>query len=97
MRYFHRPAKEKKNVRWYTLHLQPDLFGGYDLICRWGRIGRKTVSEKLERFTSVQHARMRLNTLSALQIENGFVEVDRHPEEAVQQAGHQLKLAWAGA
>lgn len=97
MRYFHRPAQDQKNVRWYTLHLQPDLFGGYDVICRWGRIGRKTVSERLERFASVQHARLRLNSLSAQQIENGFCEVDRHPEESLQTTGRQLKLAWAGA
>jgi predicted DNA-binding WGR domain protein len=97
MRYFHRPAENQKNVRWYTLHLQPDLFGGYDVICRWGRVGRKTVSERLERFSSAQHAKLRLNSLSALQIESGFVEVDKHPEESLQRPGHQLKLAWAGA
>lgn len=96
MRYFHRPALNQKDVRWYTLHVQPDLFGGFDLVCRSGRIGRRKVCEELERFGSVHLAQRRLSVLSSMRLESGFVELDRHPAEHSQEPGVQLRLAWAG-
>ena len=31
----------KNMARFYTLSIQPNLFGGYSLIRRWGRIGSR--------------------------------------------------------
>ena len=27
--------------RWYGMALQPNLFGGIDVVCSWGRIGQR--------------------------------------------------------
>ena len=32
--------------RWYSMHVQHDLFGNIWLICRWGRLGQKGGSER---------------------------------------------------
>ena len=31
------PSRNRR--RWYTLCLQPTLFGEIDLVCQWGRLG----------------------------------------------------------
>ena len=33
--------REKRMARFYSLSVQPNLFGGYSLICEWGRIGQR--------------------------------------------------------
>lgn len=37
--YLERHQPNKRLARFYCLHLAPTLFGGYDLIREWGRIG----------------------------------------------------------
>ena len=50
MRYFHLPGPKKKGTKWYSVHLQPDLFGGTHLISRWGRVGSAKVSQSIDRY-----------------------------------------------
>ena len=37
--YFQSIDPTRNRFRWYLLDLQPDLFGGVNLVRRWGRIG----------------------------------------------------------
>jgi hypothetical protein len=34
-----RRDQERRMARFYTMHLAPTLFGGWDLVREWGRIG----------------------------------------------------------
>ena len=34
-----RRDQEQRMARYYTMHLAPTLFGGWDLVREWGRIG----------------------------------------------------------
>jgi predicted DNA-binding WGR domain protein len=34
-----RRDRERRMARFYTMHLAPTLFGGWDLVREWGRIG----------------------------------------------------------
>jgi predicted DNA-binding WGR domain protein len=47
MLYFQSIDPSRNRFRWYLLDLQADLFGGVNLVRRWGRIGRpgRTSSE----------------------------------------------------
>ena len=38
-----RRDRKKRMARFYSLSVQPNLFGGYSLICEWGRIGQRGV------------------------------------------------------
>ena len=53
MVYFTKIDAARHMARFYALDLQPDLFGGWALVRRWGRIGqagqiRSTLYEKQE-------------------------------------------------
>ena len=48
--YFKSIDPTPNRFRWYTLDLQPDLFGGVNLVCRWGRIGQRGGSVRSEHF-----------------------------------------------
>ena len=94
MRYFHLPGPKKMGTKWYSVHLQPDLFGGTHLISRWGRVGRSKVSQNIERFTSVTEATNQLEVVVLSQLEVGYTELERseiehHMRPAV---GQQLQL-----
>ena len=81
MRYFHLPALEKKGTKWYSVHLQPDLFGGTHVICRWGRVGQSKVSQSVERYTCTKEASSRLELLTLGRLEAGYTEVERSEVE----------------
>lgn len=40
-------VREQGKRRWYSIHVQPCLFGGVSVVCRWGRIGNVGGAEKV--------------------------------------------------
>ncbi len=75
MKYFRKHTETANAAQWYSLHLQSNLFGGFDVICRWGRVDSPRRREQVEPFSSQQEAICRLDTLSAERIRRGFVLV----------------------
>jgi predicted DNA-binding WGR domain protein len=58
--------------RWYSVHLQPRLFGGVDVVCAWGRLGYAGGSERSEFFEDVAAAKERVEELRRLRIRRGY-------------------------
>ena len=46
----------ENRFRWYAMSLHRCLFGGIDLVCRWGRLGQSGGSEKYIHFDDEHHA-----------------------------------------
>ncbi|MEC7765062.1 MAG: WGR domain-containing protein [Pseudomonadota bacterium] len=57
--------------RYYHMSLQPDLFGGVDLVREWGRIGRRGQS-LIERHPDEQSAMDAMTTREALKRKRGY-------------------------
>ena len=94
MRYFHLPGPKKVGTKWYSIHLQPDLFGGTHLVSRWGRVGQSKVSQNIERYSCVTEATNQLEHLTLGRLEAGYTEVERSELERhiVPAVGQQLQL-----
>ena len=97
MRYFHLPGPKKKGTKWYSVHLQPDLFGDTHLICRWGRVGRAKVSQSIDRYDCAAEATSQLELVTLGRLEAGYTQVKRSEIERHLQVrpGQQLLLLTA--
>ena len=58
--------------RWYSVHLQPRLFGGVDVVCAWGRLGYAGGSERWEFFEDAAAAKERVEHLRRLRLKRGY-------------------------
>lgn len=60
--------------RYYALGLQPTLFGGVDVVRRWGRLGTQGGGQVLvESFANQDAARIALQTWTAKKRRRGYV------------------------
>lgn len=60
--------------RYYALALQPTLFGGVDVIRRWGRLGTQGGGQVLvESFADQDAARIALETWTAKKRRRGYL------------------------
>ena len=60
--------------RYYALAVQPTLFGGVDVIRRWGRIGTQGRGQELaERFADQAAAEAALETWKAKKRRRGYI------------------------
>ncbi|KRS12681.1 WGR domain-containing protein [Roseovarius indicus] len=57
--------------RFYRMALQPDLFGGVDLVREWGRIGRRG-QLMIERHTGADEAVVSMRRLEAVKRKRGY-------------------------
>lgn len=48
--YLTRVSTVQNMYRFYTLHIEPDLFGGCSLVRRWGRIGSSGGQKRIEHY-----------------------------------------------
>jgi len=55
MRRFEKIDAAKNMSRYYQLQVLPDLFGGFVLVCEWGRIGRQG-QEQRHHFATMEEA-----------------------------------------
>ncbi len=61
-----------KNMhRYYRLSIQPDLFGGYNLMREWGRIGRGGQLRQ-EHFESKKEAQDAMIALAGIKQQRGY-------------------------
>jgi len=72
MKYFRKHPEALKAAKWYSLHLQSNLFGGFDVICRWGRVDNPRRTERIEPFSTQHEAITRLESLSVERVRSGF-------------------------
>ncbi len=49
---------EKNQHRFYALSINPNLFGGWSVIRRWGRIGSRTGGQKIDLYDDLESAQM---------------------------------------
>ncbi|OGQ89556.1 MAG: hypothetical protein A2289_07210 [Deltaproteobacteria bacterium RIFOXYA12_FULL_58_15] len=75
MMYFRSIEPSRNRYRWYALGLQPDLFGGVNLVHQWGRIGNKGGSRRLEHFTDLNAAELALQAAAARRTKRQYVLV----------------------
>ena len=72
MKYFRKTINASKPPKWYSLHLQYNIFGGFDVICRWGVLNNPRRNERVEPFPTEHEAVKRLELLSLQRISRGF-------------------------
>jgi predicted DNA-binding WGR domain protein len=60
--------------RWYTIHLQPTLFGAIDVVRRWGGQGRAASSERRDAYSSETAARLNAARIADLKARRGYRE-----------------------
>ena len=72
MKYFRKVPEPLKAAKWYSLHLQTNVFGGFDVICRWGRVDSPRRTERVEPFSTQTEAIQHLERLSVERVQRGF-------------------------
>jgi len=75
MIYFRSIDPARNRFRWYSLDLQPDLFGGVNLAHRWGRIGNHGGAQRLEHFDDPSAAEAALQAAVARRRKRQYVLV----------------------
>lgn len=68
----HRVDPHKNMRRFYTMTIQPNLFGGSSLIRAWGRIGTHG-QQKVELFQNDEAADLELDRLARIKQRRGYV------------------------
>ena len=58
--------------RYYSLRVDPDLFGGWTLIRQWGRLDKNGGAIRMECFESEEVATNRLTTISQQKRKRGY-------------------------
>ena len=73
----------RNRLRWYSMHVQRDLFGSIWLICRWGRLGQKGGSERQIAAESLLDAEATCRNMTQKKRRRGYRESGgRHDEVA---------------
>ena len=54
--YFEKHVDEKNQHRFYVLSIDRNLFGGWSLIRRWGRIGSRRGRQKIDLYDDLESA-----------------------------------------
>lgn len=75
-KFLRRVDPTRNMARYYTLSLQPTLFGEVSLVRQWGRIGTRG-RQKIESFTRDGEAALALSKLAAQKIGRGYTGDDR--------------------
>jgi predicted DNA-binding WGR domain protein len=75
MKYFRKEFGSSQSTRWYSLHLQTTVFGGVDVVCRWGTVSTSRRGERVETFPDPKEALKRLQHLSRRRMSRGFSEI----------------------
>jgi len=65
---------EKNQRRFYSLHLAPDLFGGWSLVREWGRLGAGGTL-RIDPFATEQEAQMALETIESGKLKKGYIRI----------------------
>lgn len=65
--------RRRHGVRWYSMHVQMDLFGGSDLVCRWGCLGRAGCRENRQRFVNETQAQEAMQELLQRKLQGGYM------------------------
>jgi len=73
--YFRSVDPTRNRFRWYSLRLQPCLFGGVDLIRAWGRLGQHGGTERVDHFPDEQTATARVSRAIRVRERRQYVRV----------------------
>lgn len=65
---------EKNQRRFYSVHLAPDLFGGWSVVREWGRLGSGG-TVRLDPFESEYAAEAALEGIKAAKVKKGYLVV----------------------
>ena len=63
---------EQNMARFYYMTILPDLFGGVQLICQWGRIGEDGGHERREYFENAAQAQAKHDELRDRKVRRGY-------------------------
>ncbi|MGI0119716.1 WGR domain-containing protein [Zooshikella sp. RANM57] len=67
----HKIDQQRNENKYYSLHIQPDLFGQWALMRYWGRIG-KNGQLKIDTFSTLEEAQQLFNDLKKNKIKKGY-------------------------
>ncbi len=73
--YFRSIDPSANRFRWYSLEIQPCLFGGVDLIRRWGRIGQHGGAQRADNFPDEQTAAVHVQKAIRRREQRDYVQV----------------------
>ena len=57
---------EQNIHRYYYLHIQPTLFGEWDVVRQWGRLGQNGGQQRVDHYLSYEEAQQRYAALCRL-------------------------------
>lgn len=75
MRVFLQQLTDQQIVRYFDLRLQPDLFGGWNLVEQWGGPGRS--GSRRHHFETLDAAQRALEDARERQVDRGFTVMFR--------------------
>jgi len=75
MIYLHSIDPAANRFRWYSLELQPCLFGGIDLVRHWGRLGQTGGTRRVDHVSNEETAAARIAQPLRLRDRHDYVRV----------------------
>lgn len=68
-----RKSISTRQTQWYSIHVQPGLFGGIELMIRWGTMGHQHRSGRREFYENELDAQQRMDSLCRQRRRQGFI------------------------
>ena len=65
---------EKNIHRYYSLHIQPTLFGEWDVVRQWGRVGQRGGQQRVDHYLSYDEAKRRYEALCQLRKNHQYLQ-----------------------
>ncbi len=65
---------EKNIHRYYYLHIQPTLFGEWDVVRQWGRVGQRGGQQRIDHYLSYDEAKHGYETLCRLRAAHHYLQ-----------------------
>ena len=64
-----------KNIhRYYYLHIQSTLFGEWDVVRQWGRVGQRGGQQRVDHYPSYDEAKRRYEALCQLRKKHHYLQ-----------------------
>ena len=65
---------EKNIHRYYSLHIQPTLFGEWDVVRQWGRVGQRGGQQRVDHYLSYDEAKCHYEALCRLRATHQYAQ-----------------------
>ena len=91
--FFLRINEERNECRWYRISIQETLFGDFDIVREWGRVGNRGGQILCEAATDYPRAIQKVEKLKRERLKRGYQIATKGPPEMSMSSSNAASLS----